>query len=93
MPQTAPHLLQKVAQTQTGARVQTTIDIKLQNRINHIVKNHYNKLSQNEIYNAAVLVLDVKTRQVLAYIGNTPTDRAHQKMSTLLINQEALVVF
>ncbi|GAL78456.1 multimodular transpeptidase-transglycosylase [Algibacter lectus] len=79
LPQTAPHLLQKVAQTQTGARVQTTIDIKLQNRINHIVKNHYNKLSQNEIYNAAVLVLDVKTRQVLAYIGNTPTDRAHQK--------------
>nr|WP_042502401.1 penicillin-binding protein 1C [Algibacter lectus] len=79
LPQTAPHLLQKVAQTQSGARVQTTIDIKLQNRINYIVKNHYNKLSQNEIYNAAVLVLDVKTRQVLAYIGNTPTDRAHQK--------------
>ena len=79
LPQTAPHLLQKVAQTKPGARVQTTIDIKLQNRINYIVKNHYNKLSQNQIYNAAVLVLDVKTRQVLAYIGNTPTDKAHQK--------------
>ena len=79
LPQTAPHLLQKVAQTKPGARVRTTIDIKLQNRINYIVKNHYNKLSQNQIYNAAVLVLDVKTRQVLAYIGNTPTDKAHQK--------------
>ena len=43
------------------------------------MKNHYNQLSQNEIYNAAVLVLDVKTRQVLAYVGNTPTDKMHQK--------------
>ncbi|WP_158846217.1 penicillin-binding protein 1C [Algibacter sp. L1A34] len=79
LPQTAPHLLQKVALKQSGQRVQTTIDIKLQNHVNYIVKNHYNKLSQNEIYNAAVLVLDVKTRKVLAYVGNTPTDKAHQK--------------
>lgn len=79
LPQTAPHLLQKVAINQSGKRIQTTIDAKLQKQVNHIVKTHYNKLSQNEIYNAAVLVLDVKTRQVLAYVGNTPTDKAHQK--------------
>ena len=79
LPQTAPHLLQKVAQLSKGKRIQTTIDAKLQKRVNHIVKNHYNQLNQNEIYNAAVLVLDVKTRQVLAYVGNTPTDKAHQK--------------
>ncbi|WNH14133.1 penicillin-binding protein 1C [Thalassobellus suaedae] len=79
LPQTAPHLLQKVVQLNKGKRIQTTIDAKLQKRVNHIVKSHYNQLSQNEIYNAAVLVLDVKTRQVLAYIGNTPTDKAHQK--------------
>jgi penicillin-binding protein 1C len=79
LPQKASHLLQKVAQTQPKNCVQTTIDVKLQNRVNYLVKNHYNKLSQNEIYNAAVLVLDVKTRQVLAYVGNTPTDNAHQK--------------
>ncbi|WP_147677156.1 penicillin-binding protein 1C [Algibacter pacificus] len=79
LPQTAPHLLQKVAQEQFGKHVQTTVDVKLQNRVNYIVNTHYNKLSQNEIYNAAVLVLDVKTRQVLAYVGNTPTDKAHQK--------------
>ncbi len=79
LPQMAPHLLQKVGQIHNGKRIQTTINFKLQNRINHIVKTHYNQLSQNEIYNAAVLVLDVKTRQVLAYVGNTPTDKAHQK--------------
>jgi penicillin-binding protein 1C len=36
-------------------------------------------LKQNEIYNISVLVLDVKTRNVLTYIGNSPTDNAHQK--------------
>ncbi|TGV02284.1 penicillin-binding protein 1C [Flavivirga rizhaonensis] len=79
LPQIAPHLLQRVSKTNHGKRVKTTIDSKLQQRVNYIIKNHYNQLSQNEIYNAAVLVLDVKTRQVLAYVGNTPTDKAHQK--------------
>nr|WP_321233662.1 penicillin-binding protein 1C [uncultured Psychroserpens sp.] len=79
LPQIAPHLLQKIAQSHRGERIQTTIDSKLQERVNYIVKNQYNILKQNEIHNAAVLVLDVHTRRVLAYVGNTPTDRAHQK--------------
>ncbi|WP_460220227.1 penicillin-binding protein 1C [Psychroserpens sp. MEBiC05023] len=79
LPQIAPHLLQKISQLNRGERIQTTIDFKLQERVNHIVKNQYNLLKQNEIHNAAVLVLDVHTREVLAYIGNTPTDQAHQK--------------
>lgn len=79
LPQTAPHLLQKVVVSHSGKRVQTTINTKLQKQVNGMVRNHYNKLSQNEIYNAAVLVLDVDTRQVLAYVGNTPTSRTHQK--------------
>ncbi|MCD2258467.1 penicillin-binding protein 1C [Psychroserpens luteolus] len=79
LPQISPHLLQKVAKSNRGEHIQTTIDTKLQERINLIVKNQYNLLKQNEIHNASVLVLDVHTREVLAYVGNTPTDRAHQK--------------
>lgn len=79
LPQIAPHLLQKVAQSYNGKRIQTTIDMRLQKRVNQIIKTHYNQLSQNEIFNASVLILDVKTRRVLAYVGNTPTDKAHQK--------------
>ena len=79
LPQITPHLIQKMAQTHHGKHIQTTIKKPLQERVNHIVKTHYNQLSQNEIYNAAVLILDVKTRKVLAYVGNTPTDKAHQK--------------
>lgn len=79
IPQIAPHLLQKINKTNAGEFVKTTIDKKLQNQANTIVKNHYNQLSKNGIYNISVLVLDLKTRQVLSYVGNSPTDKKHQK--------------
>ncbi len=79
LPQIAPHLLQKADNEYQGKMVKTSIDFILQNRVNDIVKTHYDELKQNQIYNIAVLVLDVKTRKVLAYVGNSPTDKAHQK--------------
>ena len=79
IPQITPHLLQKINTEKKGEFVKTTIDKKLQNQANTIVKNHYNQLSKNGIYNISVLVLDVKTRQVLSYVGNSPTDNEHQK--------------
>ena len=79
LPQIAPHLLQKVARKHKGERIKTTIKVSLQNQANAIVKQHYNLLKQNEIYNISVLVLDVHTREVLTYVGNSPTDNAHQK--------------
>ncbi len=79
LPQIAPHLLQKINKQSKGERVKTTIEFGLQNRVNEIVKNHHNKLKQNQIHNIAVLVIDVKSRRVLAYTGNSPTNSTHQK--------------
>jgi penicillin-binding protein 1C len=79
LPQIAPHLLQKVARKHKGERIKTTVNVSLQNQANTIVKQYYNLLKQNEIYNISVLILDVNTREVLTYIGNSPTDNAHQK--------------
>lgn len=79
LPQIAPHLLQKISKKYNGQYIKTSVYKSLQEQVNFIIKTHYNQLRQNEIHNAAVLVLDVRTRQVLAYIGNTPTDKAHQK--------------
>ena len=78
LPQIAPHLLQKVAKNHKGKHIKTTINTSLQEQTNVIVKQHYNLLRQNEIYNISVLVLDVNTRKVLTYIGNSPTDVTHQ---------------
>ncbi len=79
LPQIAPHLLQKAAKKHKGTLVNTTVNIALQEQTNALVKQHYNLLKQNEIYNISVLVLDVHTREVLTYVGNSPTDKAHQK--------------
>jgi len=79
LPQIAPHLLQKAAKKHKGTLVNTTVNIVLQEQTNALVKQHYNLLKQNEIYNMSVLVLDVHTREVLTYVGNSPTDKAHQK--------------
>ncbi len=79
LPQIAPHLLQRITKTNKGERTKTSIKIRLQQRVNSIVKTHYNNLQQNQIHNIAVLVLEVKTRKVLTYVGNSPTDKDHQK--------------
>ncbi|MEM6514636.1 MAG: penicillin-binding protein 1C [Bacteroidota bacterium] len=79
LPQIAPHLLQKIAKTNHGERIKTTIKTHLQEKTNRIAYNHYNILKQNEIHNLSILILDVKTRNVLVYVGNSPTDITHQK--------------
>jgi len=79
IPQIAPHLLQNIAKNYEGKKIKTSIKIDLQQRVNLIVKNYYNELSKNQINNIAVLILDVKTRKVLAYLGNSPTIKEHHK--------------
>jgi penicillin-binding protein 1C len=79
LPQVAPHLLSKLIKSQNGERIHTSIKWEIQNHVNALVNQHYQNLKQNHVYNAAVLVVDVRTRKVLAYVGNTPTDKAHQK--------------
>ena len=79
LPQIAPHLLQRVAKTQEGQRIKTTIDMALQTRVNQIAKYYYNQYKQNDVNNLAILVVDIQNRNVIGYAGNAPTDADHQK--------------
>ncbi|MEO8535383.1 MAG: penicillin-binding protein 1C [Flavobacterium sp.] len=79
LPQIAPHLLERVAKEEEGTRVKTTLDFTLQNRVNQIAKYYYNQYRQNEVSNLAILVIDVQNRNVISYVGNSPTDGDHQK--------------
>ncbi|NVO04193.1 MAG: penicillin-binding protein 1C, partial [Bacteroidetes bacterium] len=47
------------------------INFDLQNRINEIVEAHHQQLMSNDINNVAALVMEVKTGNVLTYVGNT----------------------
>ena len=79
LPRTAPHLVQYAAKLEKGKRTKSTIDENLQGNVNSIVQKHYQSLRQNQVHNAAVLVLDVNTREVLSYVGNTQTTKENQK--------------
>lgn len=79
LPQIAPHLVERIKQESEGKRVRTTIKTSLQLEFNRLAKAHYGQLKQNEIYNLAIVVMDVHTKEVLGYVGNAPTDGAHQK--------------
>ncbi|MDY0779373.1 penicillin-binding protein 1C [Tenacibaculum sp. IB213877] len=79
LPQTAPHFVQHLGQKHRGERIHSTIDVHVQRQVNYLAKRHYERQKQNEVYNLAVLVLDVESRKVLAYVGNAPTDTLHHK--------------
>ncbi|QQU02979.1 penicillin-binding protein 1C [Myroides odoratus] len=79
LPQIAPHLLQYVAKTNKEERLVTTIDYQVQQRANDIIANYYLHYRQAEVYNIAALIVDVENRDVIAYIGNSPTTVTHQK--------------
>lgn len=71
LPEIASHLLHTSAKIHKGKRLHSTIDSNLQEQVNLIVENHKRTLSASEIHNIAVLVVEVETGNVKAYVGNT----------------------
>jgi penicillin-binding protein 1C len=79
LPMLAPHLVARV-RGETAARrfragdaspwVRTTLRRAVQERATAILGRHRRTLSENGVWNAAALVLDVPKGEVLAYAGN-----------------------
>lgn len=73
LPQLAPHLLTRIYNSsERNKQVKTTIDVNLQLKLNEIIEKHVQKLKFNGIYNAAALLADIETGNILAYVGNAP---------------------
>ncbi len=71
LPQDAPHLLNYISKNgHKGKRKKTTINRNTQIQINEIIRRKSKKLRRNNINNAAVIVIDVKTNNVISYNGN-----------------------
>lgn len=77
-PNEAPHYLAGLyTGKESGKKVLSGIDVQLQQKINGIVEYHREQLSANGIHNAGVVVLNVKTRSIEAYIGNANSGKQH----------------
>ena len=79
LPMLAPHLVARVRAERQARRfragdaspwVRTTLRKPVQERVSEIVGRHESALAENGVRNAAALVLDVETGEVLAYVGN-----------------------
>jgi penicillin-binding protein 1C len=76
VPQRVPHLLGKAR-----GLVHSTLDASLQARATEAVVQHSQRLAATGIHNAAAVILDVETGEVLAWVGNVPPsgpDDPHQ---------------
>ena len=71
MPSLAPHLTSRLWIDQPGKRVRTTVDPLLQSEVTALVNSHQAVLEGNLIHNAAALIVEVSTGNVLAYAGNS----------------------
>jgi penicillin-binding protein 1C len=77
LPRYARHLLQRIARDGWAqTRVRSTLHSGIQRRVEQIIQDHHKQLVGNQIYNAAALVLDVETGDVLAYVGNTAVEES-----------------
>lgn len=77
LPDLAPHLTERIRSEHPGQRIRSSLDLRLQQRLNLMAQRHYDQLRQNEIHNLAILVLDVEHGNVLGYVGNSPAGSRH----------------
>jgi len=73
LPRYAPHILDKIAARYPGQRVATTISQNLQQSVNAVVDNYAQTFKANMVNNAAVIVAEVQSGNVVAYVGNIYT--------------------
>ncbi len=73
LPQLAPHLLDRLALQKNGqkqARFKSTLELHFQQMVGEVIEKHHRQLKNNFIHNAAVVVADIETGAILAYVGN-----------------------
>ena len=71
LPQFAPHLLERaVMEGNAEKKINTTLSVHLQEKVNEILLSHHRALSANGVNNVAAIVVSVNSGKVLAYVGN-----------------------
>ena len=71
LPQDAPHILASQYTGQNkGTAVNSSLSLRLQQKVNKVADRHHRELNANGIHNLGIVVLDVKQKNVAAYIGN-----------------------
>lgn len=72
LPRLAPHLLDRANKEKGHLRLRSSLQLGLQESVMAVAQRHQQVLQFSQIHNLAVLVADVRSGEVLAYVGNAP---------------------
>ena len=75
LPHIAPHLTDYFYQTRNGKYSVSTIDRGIQTQIESLVERWNSEFKRSDIRNLAILVIDIRTNQAIAYCGNVHFDK------------------
>ncbi len=76
IPQEAPHLLARsIVQHGAGKIFYSTVSRELQIRTNELLNAHIKQMSLNQVFNACALVAETESGRVLAYVGNSFSEK------------------
>jgi penicillin-binding protein 1C len=90
LPDLAPHLLESLRMQHPGRhRLRSTLDARLQASATTKLLEHSAVLSRQQVYNAAAIVIDNQTFEVLAYVGNSNGDIPPTVFETRLADGDA----
>ena len=78
LPRDARHLTSHYCMTAPGKRTRSTVDIHLQRQVQAIADRWNEEFAISGISDLAAVVMDVRTGEVLAYVGNASPDRVRQ---------------
>jgi penicillin-binding protein 1C len=80
LPQWAPHLLDRsMKEGRKGKTIHSTVSLTVQKNALRQLAVHSKGLEEKKIFNGAIVIADVKTGKLLAYVGNT--DRKEEEFS------------
>jgi penicillin-binding protein 1C len=87
LPSSGLHLMEKLISVHGKGRFyKTPVSQRLQMEVIEILNNYRLLWEANGVYNAAVMVTDARTGNVLAYAGNIPEDHLNHGRSNNMLN-------
>lgn len=89
IPQNALFFTDFVKSKEKKYEIKTTLDLKKQKKVEEIVEQHKMQLEKYGIYNTAVMVVDTKSREILAYIGGTYENEKAGKIDAIQVKRSS----
>lgn len=81
LPNSAPHLLEKLKKRYEGQSIHTTVNYSLQEEVQRMANMYSRQYAANLVNNMAIVVADVETGDVKAYVGNVMRNQGDRKDS------------